>query len=181
MRLSVTHSASPLGLVGDHGIGYITIDGKRAFNCGNNCTTCSFFFESLEGATKIQSPAGFQYRLSEGISRITEHDAELLKELLPIGYYELLLFEEVPRFITPGSDDDYFCKEQAALWGDYEERCKTPYYRTGETDLGLGERVFEFVIPMLLEGGLDEKRVGEFCAKIENGARPTALVFSMLF
>src|SRR5262245_58979587 len=127
MKLSITHSASPVGFVEEDGIGYITIDGKRAYNCGNHCTTCAFFFQRLEGATRSLSPAGFQRALSEGVTAVTEDHAELLKDLLPIGRYELLRFEGVPRLVTPGGEGDYFWREQVELWGPYEERCGTPY------------------------------------------------------
>jgi hypothetical protein len=170
-----------VGFIEEDWIGYITIDGKRAYNCGNHCTTCAFFFQRLEGATKSLNPAGFQHALSEGISAVAEEHAELLKDLLPVGRFEILLFAGVPKLVTPGGESDYFCREQLELWGPDAERCQTPYYRLGDTDLADGERVFEFIIPMLREGSLDQNRVQEFCAQIERGARPTALALSILY
>jgi hypothetical protein len=191
MKLTVRNSKSPLSFATRGGGSweawdrFITIDGKDAYHIGNICGTCSFFFRRCVGANKSLNPVDFQDQLSSGLTGLTDTQVSVLSELLPNGDYEASLLFRVPRLVTPGEEDDYFRREQPALWGidgfwGLPHDPRTKYYRGADKPIADGARLFEFIIPMFPEGWLDPSRVLEFQARLQEGRRPTALAISVL-
>jgi hypothetical protein len=191
MKLTVRKSKSPLGFSTD-GTGawkewdrFITIEGKKAYHIGNICGTCAFFFERHTGANQCLSPQGLREELTTGIARLNDSHLKTLEELLPNGDYEFSLRKTIPKLITPGTDDDYFVREQPALWGvdgfwGLPHNPRTKYYRGSDRDIGGGERLYEFLIPMFPETWLKDGQVSEFRDRLERGDCPTALAISVL-
>lgn len=191
MKLSVRKSQSPLGFATE-GSGtwkvwdrFITLDGKQAHHIGNICGTCSFFFERREGANRSLSPLKLQEEITRGIAHLNDSHVKTLAELLPDGDYEVSLRKITPRLVAPGDDDDYFVREQPALWGidgfwGLPHNPKTKYYRGSDRQLGSGERLFEFLIPMFPEKWLKPDRLAAFRARLDQGDCPTALAVSVL-
>jgi hypothetical protein len=191
MKISVHDSKSPLGFATKGGGAwevwdrFITIEGKDAYHIGNVCGTCSFFFERREGANKSLNPRDFQDLLSSGLTELTEAQVAVLSELLPDGNYEASLLFRIPHLVTPGDADDYFCREQPALWGidgfwGLPHDPRTKYYRGVDKPLGDGAHLYEFLIPMFPDSWLDAKRVSEFEGCLHDGRCPTALAISVL-
>ena len=191
VKIALQGSKSPLGFA-TKGEGtwkvwdrFITIEGKDAYHIGNVCGTCSFFFQRLAGANQSLNPRAFQDQLTSGLSTLTEAQGKILSELLPDGNYEASLLFRVPRLVTPGGADDYFCLEQPELWGTdgfwgLPHDPRTKYYRGADVPLGDGACLYEFLIPMFPDTWLDSKRVLEFEKYIGDGGRPTALAISVL-
>jgi len=164
---------------------FITIEGKDAYHIGNICGTCSFFFQRLGGANQSLNPQKFQNELTYGLTGLTDTQAALLSELLPDGAYEASLLFRIPRLVTPGQTDDYFCREQPALWGidgfwGLPHDPRTKYYRASDKPLDDGAHLYEFLIPMFPDSWLDLKRVSEFEGHLQEGRCPTALAISVL-
>jgi hypothetical protein len=191
MKINVNDSKSLLGFATKGGGSwevwdrFITIEGKDAYHIGNVCGTCSFFFQRLEGANKSLNPRDFQGQLSSGIAVLTDAHATVLSELIPNGDYDLSLLFRVPRLIIPGETDDYFCREQLALWGidgfwNLPHNPRTKYYRGMDIPLGNGAQLYEFFVPMFPESWLDLKQVSQFENYFHEGKRPTALAISIL-
>ena len=191
MKIIVRDSKSLLGFATKGGGSwkvwdrFITIEGKDAYHIGNICGTCSFFFQRLEGANKSLNPRALQDQLSSGLTGLTDAQAAVLSELLPDGNYEPSLLFRVPRLVKPGDADDYFCREQAALWGidsfwGLPHNPRTKYYRGTDQPLGNGAHLYEFLIPMFPDNWLDAKRVSEFEEHLQVGQRPTVLAISVL-
>ena len=191
MKVTVQNSDSLLGF-GTEGGGpwkvwdrFITIAGKKAYHIGNICGTCSFFFQRLEGVNQSLSPKELQSELTHGLSELTVSHANALKGILPDGVYHLSLRSLRPQLVAPGEKDDYFVREQLALWGidgfwALPHNPRTKYYRCGDRDLGDGVRLFEFMIPMFPETWLDDEQVQSFVRRIRQGESPTALAISIL-
>lgn len=191
MKIVVRDSKSPLGFATKGGGSwevwdrFITIEGKDAYHIGNICGTCSFFFQRLAGANQSLNPRGFQDQLSSGLTGLTDAQATVLSELLPDGDYEAALLLRIPRLVSPGNTDDFFCREQPALWGidsfwGLPHDPRTKYYRGTDKPLGDGAHLYEFLIPMFPDSWLDAKRVSEFEGYLLNGGHPTALAISVL-
>lgn len=191
MKITVQDSKSPLGFANKGGGSwkvwdrFITIEGKDAYHIGNICGTCSFFFQRLNGANRSLNPRNFQDQLSSGLTELTDAQASVLSELLPDGDYETSLLFRIPRLVAPGEPDNYFCREQPALWGingfwglPHDPRTKS--YRGADRPLDDGAHLYEFLIPMFPDGWLDAKRVSEFEAHMHEGRCPTALAISVL-
>jgi hypothetical protein len=123
MKINVHDSKSLLGFATKGGGAwevwdrFITIEGKDAYHIGNICGTCSFFFQRCDGANKSLNPRDLQDQLTTGLTGLTDAQATALSELLPDGDYEATLLHRLPRLVAPGESDDYFCREQPALWG----------------------------------------------------------------
>lgn len=191
MKITVHDSKSPLGFATKGSDSwkawdrFITIEGKDAYHIGNICGTCSFFFQRLAGANQSLNPRDFQDQLSSGLTTLTEAQTTTLSELLPDGDYEASLLFRVPRLVSPGDTDDYFCREQPQLWGidnfwGLPHNPHTKYYRGADMALSDGAHLYEFFIPMFPDGWLDSKRVSEFEKHLSDGRRPTALAISVL-
>lgn len=191
MKITVHDSKSPLGFATKGGGSwevwdrFITIDGKDAYHIGNICGTCSFFFQRCDGANKSLNPCELQEQLTTGLTRLTDAQATALSELLPDGDYEATLLRRIPHLVAPGESDDYFCREEPALWGidgfwGLPHNPRTKYYRGADKPLGDGAYLYEFLIPMFPDSWCDAKRVSEFEGHLQEGRHPTALAISVL-
>src|SRR5258708_22678897 len=191
MKIVVRDSKSPLGFTSKGGGSwevwdrFITIEGKDAYHIGNICGTCSFFFQRLAGANQSLNPRDFQDQLSSGLTGLTNAQATVLSELLPDGDYEASLLFRIPRLVSPSDTEDYFCREQPALWGidgfwGLPHDPRTMYYRGTDKPLGDGAHLYEFLIPMFPGSWLDAKRIAEFEGRLQEGGRPTAIAISVL-
>lgn len=191
MKITVRDSKSTLGFATKGGGGwgiwdrFITIEGKDAYHIGNVCGTCSFFFQRCDGANQSLNPLELQEQLTNGLTGLTDAQATVLSELLPDGDYEATLLRRIPRLVTPGDPDDYFCREQPALWGiepfwGLPHNPRTKYYRGADKPLGHGGHLYEFLIPMFPESWCDATRVAEYEGDLQEGRQPTALAISVL-
>ena len=191
MKITVHDSKSPLGFATKGGGSweiwdrFITIEGKDAYHIGDVCGTCSFFFQRCDGANQSLNPRDLQDQLTTGLTQLTDAQATALSELLPDGDYEATLLHRIPRLVTPGDTDDYFCREQPALWGidgywGLPHNPRTKYYRGADKPLGHGAHLYEFLIPMFPDSWCDPKRVAEFEGHLQKGRHPTALAISVL-
>ncbi len=167
MKIVVRDSKSPLGFTTKGGGSwevwdrFITIEGKDAYHIGNICGTCSFFFQRLAGANQSLNPRDFQDQLSSGLTGLTNAQATVLSELLPDGDYEASLLFRIPRLVSPSDTEDYFCREQPALWGidgfwGLPHDPRTMYYRGTDKPLGDGAHLYEFL--SLVSGALHHRR-----------------------
>ena len=173
---------------------YLTIDGKRAYHLGNICGTCGFLFERMEGANSTVDVGELTTRLGAGVDRLDGTLVDSLAHLMPVGYYYVALIRLYPSKVMLGSCDDYFFAEQVEneggvdpFWG-VPHYAKVPYYRAGQRsiifdrgrlDSAIG-RLFQFIVPMFPEQGLDHARIAHYKNMITAGAVPTAVAISVL-
>jgi hypothetical protein len=190
-QLTVTDSESILGFETEGGGSwkvwdrYLTIDGKKAFHIGNVCGTCSFFFERLEGANQsINAPDAIE-KLNSGLGSLDPSVVKALSCIIPDGVYGVLFQRVYPTLVQPGAKDDYFGKEQVALWGiepfwGMPHFPKTEYYRlmtkTIKKDCGL----FEFLVPTFPHNWLNEQRLADYRTDLNKGVQPTSVAISVL-
>ena len=55
---------------------YLRIEGRRAYEVGNRCETCTFWFTRLEGANTNVSVDGIRSRLAEGLQSVMDPAVE---------------------------------------------------------------------------------------------------------
>lgn len=164
---------------------YISIDGKKAFEIGNICETCEFYFKRLEGANRSIEPEALTSALNAGLSGLDDGLISDVSTLLPSGGYRVLLSEVTPKLVTPGDPDDYFVDEQVQSWGldgfyNLPHFPQTEYYRTNKTLFGEAACFFEFLIPMFPHNWLKEETIQTYSKIFEDGGRPTAVSLTVL-
>jgi hypothetical protein len=164
---------------------YLLLDGKRAYNLGNNCQTCALLFQRLPGATESLRIEETADRLRHGIDSLDCEVVETLGRGLPEGEYLALLIEGPVNMVKPGAPEDYFAAEQIALWGEDPFYClphdpRVPYYRAGDCDLGQGRHLFNFVVPMYPAKWLTFQTVSAYMQELETRGSGTAVALSLL-
>lgn len=164
---------------------FISIDGKPAYEIGNICGTCSFYFERLEGANQSVHPTDLIEQLNEGFDTLDRKTIERIAEIIPNGKYKVLLLKIHPKKAELGTDKDYFANEEIKLWGidgfwGMPHNPKIKYYRGTDQPIKQDEKVFEFIIPIFPQTWLQPDRVEFYKQQIENGKTPTAICLSVL-
>ena len=164
---------------------FISIEGKPAYEIGNICGTCSFYFERLEGANKSIHPRELIEQLNEGLSTLDKSTIDRISEIIPNGKYEVLLLSVQPKIVELGTNKDYFSNEEVKLWGIdgfwvMPHNPKIKYYRGTDQRIKQDEKVFEFLIPIFPQTWLDEERVEFYKERIVEGKFPTAISLSVL-
>jgi hypothetical protein len=137
---------------------FLTVDGNKVYHLGNICQTCQFSFR-----TSGRGKYGRQYRKRSrrprsGCTRDFRSRCAQLVAGLPNDDYLVCLSEATLQLVIPGQLDDYFVKEQVALWGidqfwNLPHDPRVPYYRAGEANLGNRKKLIHFVIPMFPRTG----------------------------
>jgi len=164
---------------------YIVIDGNPAYEIGNICGTCSFYFERIEGANKNVQPIGLIEQLNDGLTSLDKKTVEKIAEIIPNGKYKVLLLKIYPKKIELGTETDYFANEEVKLWGidwfgDMIHNPKIKYYRGTDQHIKEDEKIFEFLIPIFPQNCLDQKRIDFYKQQLEQGKNPTAVSLSVL-
>lgn len=169
------------------GIGnrYLSIDGKRAYNLGINCQTCSLFFERLDGANQSLQIAETAEALRRGIQALSDPVAETIGMGLPAGEYIAVLTKTSLQSVTPKEPGDYFNEEQIALWGEDKFWClphdpRIPYFRAGDLDIGESRRIFNFIVPMYPTKWLTFRPPSAFEKELQEKGGGTAIAISIL-
>ncbi|GAB3299475.1 hypothetical protein GCM10027511_14760 [Hymenobacter humi] len=164
---------------------FLCIEGKPAYEIGNICNTCAFYFERLDGASQsIHSHAIIEH-LNHGLGALSPDAVASVLPIIPSGRYHVALLEVFPKLVTLGGAQDYFAQEQVALWGvdgfyGLPHHPKVPYYRGTDTPLQKEQKAFEFLVPMFPPSWLDTERVAHYRTEIEKGGTPTAVALSVL-
>jgi len=180
-RIKFEVDSGPVGI----GNRYLTLDHKRAYSLGNNCQTCSFLFERLDGAIRSVEVDQTAEALKAGVSSLSDPLVEEIGTGLPLGEYMACLAETDLKIVRPGQEQDYFIKEQIDLWGEdtfwgLPDHPHVPYYRAGDMQLGQDAWLFNFVVPMFPNSWLKEKTLSSFTKQIIEGEHPTAVALSIL-
>jgi hypothetical protein len=189
--VEVTQSTSPIGFAATGGghwpkwDRYLTVNGKHAYNLGNICDTCAFFFERMEGATAGIDVGALSSQLEVGVEGLDMGFVSSLANMMPDGRYQALLLTTVPQIVKLGEQGDYFIDEQQQNWGldgfwGLPDSPKVPYYRGESRRLRQSSQFFEFLIPMFPRNWLDERRLEHYQALISKGQTPTAVAVSVL-
>lgn len=163
----------------------ISIEGKPAYEIGNICGTCSFYFERLEGANQSVQPKETIEQLNEGLKSLEKEVVKSVSTIIPNGKYKILLLTIYPKLVELGKENDYFTKEQIELWGldgfyGIPYNPKVPYYRGTDQNIKENEKVFEFIIPMFPQTWLDKTRLEYYDNEISKGTIPTAICLTVL-
>jgi hypothetical protein len=161
------------------------LDGKRAYNLGMNCQTCSFLFERLDGAIKSVEIQDTAEALRRGVNSLNEDVVTTIGLGLPEEDYLLALVETPVKLVRPGERDDYFAGEQIALWGEDNFWClphdpRVAYYRGGVRDLGGRRRLFNFIVPMFPTRWLGFRAVSQYIAELSAKGLGTAVSLTVL-
>ena len=165
---------------------YISIDEKPAYEIGNICGTCRFYFERLEGANQSVHPIeDLIEQLNEGLSSLDKKTTEKVAEIIPNGKYKVLLLKVFPQKIELGTETDYFSNEELELWGvdpfwGIPHNPKIKYYRGTDQAIKKDKRIFEFIVPIFPQNWLDSKRIDFYREQFEQGKIPTAISLSVL-
>jgi len=164
---------------------FISIEGKRAYEIGNVCQTCAFYFERLEGANQKIEPKEVIDKLNNGITTIDQDLLNKISKIIPDGNYRIMLLEVEPKMVDLGTDSDYFKNEQITLWGldgfwGIPHHTKIPYYRTKTESLDIDKELYEFLIPMYPKNYLDIERVNYYKDELLKGKKPTGISISVL-
>lgn len=164
---------------------YIAIDGKKAFEIGNVCGTCAFYFKRLEGANRSIEPKAVISVLNAGLIGLESGFISDISTLFPDGNYRVLLTEIAPKLVKPGDSDDYFIDEQVEIWGidgfyNLPHFPQTEYYRIDKRAFGKDACFFEFLIPTFPHNWLDGNTVQTYMKTIRDGCKPTAVSLSVL-
>ena len=164
---------------------YISIDGKPAYEIGNICGTCNFYFERLEGANQSVHPTDLIGQLNEGLSSLDKKTIEKVAEIIPNGKYKVLLLTVYPKLIELGTDKDYFANEKIKLWGidgfwGLPHNPKIGYYRGTDQPIKEDEKIFEFIIPIFQQTWLDIDRVEFYKKQFDQNKTPNAISLSVL-
>lgn len=164
---------------------YISIDGKPAYQIGNICNTCSFYFERLYGANQSVHPTHLIEQLNKGFNSLDKSTIEKLSEIIPNGNYKVLLLTVYPKLTELGTSNDYFTNEEVKLWGidgfwGLPHNPKIVYYRGTDQNIKKDEKVFEFIIPIFPQTWLDEARIDFYVNQLKQDKTPTAISLSVL-
>ncbi len=189
--MTVVDSDSPLGFetAGDESwpvwYRYLTIHGKRAYELGNVCSTCAFFFERMDGANDKAEVNELITRLAQGLATDEQDAVARIANMVPQGDYVVNMLEVTPSAVTVGTEDDYFISEQQETWGSNffggtPHDPKVPYYRSGTRVIGATEKLFEFLIPMYPRSWLNQEQIDNYRKAVASGLKPTAVSVSLL-
>jgi hypothetical protein len=168
---------------------YLTLRDRRAFEIGNLCNTCSFWFERLEGANDKVDVGALADRLAVGLTSLEDEVTSALLKLVPVSEYRVALLRISPRLVVPGDESDYFCHEQLendgidGFWGLPHSPRVTYYRPAARWDVSMGSsdgHAFDFVVPMFPENWLNRARLEFYHAALANGIAPTAVSLSLL-
>lgn len=164
---------------------YISIDGKPAYEIGNICGTCSFYFERLEGANQSVHPIDLVEQLNEGLTSLDKKIIEKVAEIIPNGKYKVILLKVYPKLVELGANNDYFANEEIKLWGidgfwGLPHNPKIRYYRGTDQSIKTDEKVFEFIIPIFPQTWLDKDRIDFYKRQFDQSKTPTAISLSVL-
>lgn len=164
---------------------YLRIEGRRAYEVGNGCETCTFWFTRLEGANRNVSVDSVRDRLTQGVQSVMDPAVEQFSQVLGGGQYMVLLLDLDPKLEMPADPDGYFAREQIDLWGidgfwGLPHYTHVPYYRVADTKVTTEARLFEFAVPMYPAGWLDRDTTAGYAARLERGEKPTAVALSVL-
>lgn len=96
---------------------FIAVNRQNIYHIGNVCGTCPFFFEKLKDNKKSIISQETIDKLNIGLTSIDDNTIDILREIIPNGFYEIALLTITPKFAVVGQMDDYFSKEQVDLWG----------------------------------------------------------------
>jgi hypothetical protein len=123
--------------------------------------------------------------LTAGVPQFTPDLAEQLVQILPQGEYAACLLNCEPVRTRPGTPEDYFNREQTALFGvdtfwDLPHDPRTEYYRLGTRTVAPGRQLFEFLVPMFPARWLNGDVVATYTAALSRGSVPTAVAISIL-
>ncbi|HEY9219431.1 MAG TPA: hypothetical protein VIO94_15395 [Phenylobacterium sp.] len=186
----VDESTSPIGFETPGGATpkwhrYLTINGDHAYEIGNVCNTCAFFFERKAGAVEGLDVGELAEALETGLRSLDRTLTSRLAEMLPAGSYETLLLRSVIRAVKLGEPGDYFVDEQMQNWGldgfwGLPHSPRVPYYRAGVRRMPKSALLFEFVIPMYPRNWLNADRVQHYRRLFDEGREPTAVAVSVL-
>ena len=164
---------------------YLRIEGRRAYEVGNGCETCTFWFTRLEGANSNVSVDGIRSRLAEGLQSVMDPAVEEFSRVLSSGKYIVALLDILPRLVGPTDADGYFAREQVDLWGTdgfwgLPHYPHSEYYRFDDREVTPTAKLFEFVIPMYPSTWLKSDTVDSYTAQLGRSELPTAVSLSVL-
>jgi hypothetical protein len=164
---------------------WLTIDGRRAYDLGNTCNTCAFWFERLEGAHGSLTTGDLAETLADGLEQLNPDLIAAVGAQVPVGSYEVVLLEAIPHAVTLASKNDYFANEQVRSWGidafwGLPHWPKVPYYRAGSYSISEDEFLYEFIVPMFPRTQLNAERIDFYVDSIKRGAVPAAIALSIL-
>jgi len=96
-----------------------------------------------------------------------------------------MLGEFPVTMVKPGEPNDYFVKEQIALWGEDTFWClphdpRVPYFRAGDRDMGESKRLFNFIVPMFPTQWLKMETVAKYREALATKASGTAIALGVL-
>lgn len=183
---------SPIALLEDGGTDawgkwwrWLVIEGRKAYQLGNVCDTCDFWFERQDVEIKTPDLSDLKDLLVAGVAKLDADTVETLSRVVPSGFYEILLLQSSVIGTAPGEKTDYFSAEQVENFGidgflGHPINPRTSYYRSTVTSLGRYESFFEFVVPLIAKDMLDQTRVRIYEDVLNSGRTPTAVSLSVL-
>lgn len=160
---------------------YLSFDGEQLFHIGNICGTCAFFFNQVNENIKTSyTIEEIRDVLNKGVASLDDNLTNILSKLMPVGTYEVSLFEIHPVQTCKNGKGDYFAEEQEPLWypESNDEECLTTgmkYYRGVTEKINDYTSFYEFFVPLYQPEYLNEEHIQFYQEQIRNGYQPTAI------
>lgn len=164
---------------------YLRLHERRAYEVGNGCETCTFWFTRMEGANTNVSVDALRTRFAAGVSSASELAVEQFSAVLANEDYMVLLMDVLPVLTAPDDRAGYFAVEQVELWGldgfwGLPHYPKVPYYRLPTRHVRDGARLFEFVVPMYPPTWLNADTLATYTEQLAEAGTPTTVALSVL-
>lgn len=184
-RIQTGSSSSRLQFETESFLRYLVLDGKRAYNLGLCCQTCSLLFERLPGADQTLEIDATAEALRGGVGALDEDVVRAIGRGLPLGEYEVLLADATLQQASAGDANDYFSHEQIELWGENHfqglpHNLHATYYRAGDRDLGQGRTLFNFIVPIFSADSLNQTTAKQYAEALHTKAPGTAVSIAVL-
>lgn len=166
----------------------LTIDGRRAFDLGYPCESCTWIFRRVGDASLRMSPREVSERLGSGaISLDDDTLLGILAQAVPAGQYTASLLGVCPTLIQPGDPGDYFANEFSKSSKYRAHNPGAAYYRTisrrftaEEIEAKEAELFVELVVPLYPVERCLTPVVSDWAARLRQGATPAALAVSII-
>lgn len=161
----------------------LTLHGSSVFELSLWCGTCPAMIRKLSqpdaGDLEVANSS-----LNAGLSHVDDQVVRAFSKVLPKSTYTVLLLELHPRLISPGSEHDYFVKDQVTTWGidpviRSAEPAGTPYYRSFEAPIDAERHLYEFIVPMVPPSWNNAAGVADY-EQSKVGEVPTAVAYTLL-
>jgi len=142
-------------------------------------------FQRLDGATTSVEAENTAEALRSGVADLSNQVVNQIGKELPEDEYIVSLADTYLALVRPGEPDDFYVKEQTALFGTdsfwgLPHDPRVPYYRAGHRRISEKAALFQFVVPMFPENWLTADLIADYTNQLAEQRHPTAVSLALL-